>query len=242
MIKEKYLVNIPNIGDVSVIRKSNVKNYSFRLKPFAPITVTAPLRASKKSIVRVIKNKERWIVEKKKIIKEIENSKTIFQDKSVFKTYNHTINVFVDSNVDKCKIVKSDSVVNITLTDSKILDTESGQKGVAKVINDILKLEAINYIPGRLAYYSGTYGFIYNKVSFRNNKTNWGSCSIEGNLIFNIQLMRLPEELIDYVILHELTHTIHHNHGKDFHKKLLEICPNKKLLEKELKEYRTQIY
>ena len=60
------------------------------------------------------------------------------------------------------------------------------------------------------------YGFKYAKASIRNQKTKWGSCSAKNNISLNINLVRLPDELRDYVILHELVHTRHKNHSNRF--------------------------
>ena len=81
------------------------------------------------------------------------------------------------------------------------------------------QLPAIDVISGsqllinRINELADKYGFIFNKVSVRNQKTRWGSCSKNNNISLNIQLMRLSNSLIDYVILHELVHTVVKNHS-----------------------------
>ena len=68
----------------------------------------------------------------------------------------------------------------------------------------------------RLEEKAHTHGLNYSKVSIKNQKTKWGSCSSKNNINLNINLVRLPDELRDYVILHELVHTRFKNHGKEF--------------------------
>jgi predicted metal-dependent hydrolase len=80
-------------------------------------------------------------------------------------------------------------------------------------------------------------GFSYNRVFIRNQKTRWGSCSIRNNINLNVNLMRLPEELIDYTILHELVHTRVKNHGKQFWDQLADIVGDAKKLDKKLGRY-----
>jgi len=101
-----------------------------------------------------------------------------------------------------------------------------------------LRSEAKAYLPGRLAQLAEQYGFAYKRVFIKNNRSNWGSCSTKGNINLNLQLMRLPGELQDYVILHELCHLAHPNHGPEFHKLLGSLCDERRL-HKELKQYRT---
>lgn len=72
----------------------------------------------------------------------------------------------------------------------------------------------------RLLYLAEKHGFEYNKVSIRNQKTRWGSCSHDNNISLNMKLILLPVDLIDYVLLHELVHTRIRNHSRQFWKEL----------------------
>jgi hypothetical protein len=80
-------------------------------------------------------------------------------------------------------------------------------------------------------------GLSYNKVSIRNQKTRWGSCSSLNNINLNINLINLPLRLIDYVIFHELAHTIEKNHSIKFWNLLNRYLPDSKNLNKELNNY-----
>ena len=71
-------------------------------------------------------------------------------------------------------------------------------------------------LSARLNQLAGKYGFTYNRLFIRNQKTRWGTCSSRNNISLNINLLRLPQELQDYVMLHELAHTRHKNHSRDF--------------------------
>ena len=91
-------------------------------------------------------------------------------------------------------------------------------------------------ITQRVQYYSLKMDVTYNRVSVRNQKTRWGSCSSKGNLNFNYRLFYLPEELLDYVVVHELAHRLHMNHSKDFWQEVERYFPDYKECRKQLKE------
>ena len=101
-----------------------------------------------------------------------------------------------------------------------------------------LRKAAKAYLPGRLRELAAENGFTVNQVRIKHNVSNWGSCSVKGNINLNLNLMRLPQELQDYVMLHELCHLRYMNHGAEFHALLASLCPNYKALRKQLKEYK----
>ena len=80
-----------------------------------------------------------------------------------------------------------------------------------------LRRQAKSELPPRLSVLAARYGFTYNKVTIKHNATNWGSCSSKGNINLNLNIVRLPRILQDYVLLHELCHLRHLDHGHAFH-------------------------
>jgi predicted metal-dependent hydrolase len=98
--------------------------------------------------------------------------------------------------------------------------------------------EAVKSLVSRLEDLAAKYGFHYAKVSVRNQRTRWGSCSSNRALSLNIKLMLLPGELIDYVLLHELVHTRVHNHSRVFYAELDKLVPNRRQIVKRLKEFK----
>lgn len=101
-----------------------------------------------------------------------------------------------------------------------------------------LRIQAKAALPPRLAEFAALHGFTYNNVRIKHNVSNWGSCSELGNINLNLNLMRVPEHLRDYVMLHELCHLRYMNHGTEFHALLEEVCPDHRALARELKGYK----
>ena len=103
---------------------------------------------------------------------------------------------------------------------------------------EAMRMAAKRTLPARLAELAEKYSFTYNQVRIKHNVSNWGSCSSKGNINLNLNLMRLPEELRDYVMLHELCHLRYMNHGPEFHALLESLCPGHRKLSAQLKEYK----
>jgi predicted metal-dependent hydrolase len=82
---------------------------------------------------------------------------------------------------------------------------------------EALRRQAKAHLPGRLSELAARYGFAYNRVSIKHNASNWGSCSSRMNINLNLNIVRLPKVLQDYVLIHELCHLKHQDHGHAFH-------------------------
>ena len=91
-------------------------------------------------------------------------------------------------------------------------------------INQMADL-ALKWIPERVKYFAAKMGVTYHRITIRNQKTRWGSCSSDGNLNFNCLLMEMPENVRDSVIIHELAHRRHMNHSAAFYKEVYAVMP-----------------
>lgn len=101
---------------------------------------------------------------------------------------------------------------------------------------DCLANQALEVIPKRVEHYARLLNVTYGRITVRNQKTLWGSCSSKGNLNFNCLLMLAPPEVLDYVVVHELCHRKEMNHSKRFWSEVAQIIPDYKVHRKWLKE------
>ena len=97
------------------------------------------------------------------------------------------------------------------------------------------KNQALELVRNKLEHFNQFYNFKYNKVTVRNQSTRWGSCSKSGNLNFNYKLALLPENLVDYVVVHELCHLGEFNHSKNFWDLVARTVPDYKKRRQELR-------
>lgn len=96
--------------------------------------------------------------------------------------------------------------------------------------------KALNVIPDRVKHYAEIIGVTYGRITIRNQRSRWGSCSAKGNLNFNCLLMLAPPEVLDSVIVHELCHRKVMNHSDRFYAEVLRAFPNYHICNKWLKE------
>ncbi len=99
---------------------------------------------------------------------------------------------------------------------------------LSKEEEKIKKEQAKIIISNRIKFFSTKYGFKYSKIRLSSAKTRWGSCSGEGAISINWNLIFAPLDIMDYVIIHELCHTIHHNHSDKFWNEVKKYIPNYK--------------
>ncbi|MBU1255714.1 M48 family metallopeptidase [Patescibacteria group bacterium] len=100
------------------------------------------------------------------------------------------------------------------------------------------KEKSRRFIYERIDYYNQFYNFKINRISVRNQRTRWGSCSGKGNLNFNYRILLLPQYLADYIIVHELCHLKEMNHSFKFWNLVVQVFPNYLEINKELRNKR----
>lgn len=177
--------------------------------------------------LKFAKTKLNWIKTKIK-------PKTFYQEGQKIGKYHSLMIKAADQTKPTSRI--GDIFIDIKYPDILDINSLEVQKYIELKVNKALKIQAQKLIPKRVEYLAQKYGFEYQNIQIKHLKTRWGSCDSHKNLTFNLKLMNLEWELIDYVILHELTHTKHMHHQKSFWDDLISISPNAKILRNKLKE------
>ena len=235
------IIHIDGVGKVLFKRSKRTHHISISIKPFAGTKVTIPAGVDDEIAFRFVRDKKHWINKHLARMKELEAMQTKFDENSSYSTRHHKLHLKkaqrrgISVRLSKGKInVVYPPVIN---PDSKVV-----QAAIRKGIERALRLEAKQYLPDKVNELAEKFGFKFNKLTLKNIKSRWGSCSRKNNINLSIHLMRLPDHLIDYVILHELVHTVHHNHSSNFWTVLNSITGRAKSLDKELRKYRIAIY
>ena len=233
-----------NLDGISITfyRSKKAKNINISIRPFKGVRVAVPRLASFRQAKKFVLLRKNWIEKHTSQMKQFEDRQTIFNWDTEFRTKYHTVKL-IKSRIDIIKYNCTENQLVVNIPENKNILNSDVQDFIFNAIEKTYRLEAKAYLPDRVEELAKTYGLFYKKVKINNAKTRWGSCSSENNINLSLQLMRLPDYLIDYVILHELAHTKVKNHSIRFWQFLNSITDNKaKNLDKELKSFYLQVF
>jgi len=239
IIKEKK-INIEGI-EITFFASNMSKSIRVSIHPIKGVRVSVPLFASFNSAKNFAISKMNWIKKHISKIEKIKSQVTIFKPGVKFNTKFSTIQ-FKFSSIEKFQSIQINNIVEILIPDHFDVKDSDTQLIIRKEIEKILRKEAKKHLPNRVDYFAKKHQFNYNKITIKNSKTRWGSCSNTNNINLNLHLMRLSDNLIDYVVLHELVHTKIKNHQKEFWDLLDIVSGDAKGLDKELKKHHIHMY
>lgn len=234
-------IYVESVGEVIFRRSNRAKYLNISIKPFHGVRVSVPIGLSFSNAAAIVEGKKPWIRKHLYKVKSYESQKPIIDEKSKCLPRNYALHLLT---TDQQKISLRISEGKIIVSHPSVFNPESieVQSAIKKGIIEALRVEAKSFFPARVRLLSDRFGFEYQNLSIKNLKSRWGSCSGKNNINLNIHLMRLPDHLIDYVILHELVHTVHHNHSRKFWKLLNNVTGDAKRLDKELKNFSVTLF
>lgn len=227
--------------DIKLKKSFKAKNISIKIKPFEGVLVTVPMLVSFKIAEDFVKTKFKWINKNLAKVQKQEQTHTIFLENTIFKTRLYFINILSKDSTKNSYYIE-DADVKVLISKKLSISSEENQLYIRNVILEIWRKEAKEYLPNRVKSLAIEHNFNYKKLTIKNTKSRWGSCSFDNNINLSLHLMRISNELIDYVILHELVHTKVKNHSSEFWETLEIYCANSKILDKELKKYSLRIF
>lgn len=216
-------------GTITVRRSALASHVRIRVAPNGTLRASLPMYAPLFMIKRLLKSSRN---ELRQLLQE-QQPKQIFVDGMQIGK-SHTLLVRSGTQLS---VVRHGQQIIVQLPEDLELDTPRVVSSIRQTVQAALRIEAKNYLPRRLAYLADQLDCDYEKVRFSHASGRWGSCSSNGTISLNIALMKLPHELIDYVLVHELSHTQQMNHSEAFWK-LVEVGdPKYKLHRKILKTH-----
>jgi len=205
------------------IERSRRKWYNIIVKD-GIVIAHVPLRMSDKEVLKVLEEKRTWIE------REVERSRLASKR---FERLKHLTHVMIFGQIYE---VDFGAVKKSILQEGKFvmpLRFDCKGKAIVRTIKKLLKGKAEEFLTTELAKKP----YVYKSFALSNARTKWASCTADNRLQFNWRIVCLPPVLIDYLIVHELCHTIHHNHSPAYWALVASHLPNHKVLRKQLKDY-----
>jgi len=200
------------------IIRSNRKTLSLSINENADLVVRAPHRLSDNEIQKFISEKSDWIDKKQRLVKaHLEDSENqLSSDQCLYLGSLYPLKI--DNN----------NVKPISFNGDMFTTANVNRERINLLLKSWYKKRFIEVALPRLSYFSDKHKLKFNQVRVKKQKTLWGSCSSKNNINLNYLLIMAPMKVIDYVIVHELVHTIHKNHSAKFWQKVETIMPNYK--------------
>mgnify|MGYP000890331656 FL=1 len=196
-------------GDIVVRKHAATRRITARIGPNGQLRITIPTSSPLAAVRLFLKTSRRQL---RQLLSDHQHSHAYTKDQPIGKSHHLLIrpgNTPVRVSLSKQQIIAH-------VPDEAAITTPPVQQLIRSKVLAALRREAKHYLPRRVRYLAQQHGFQYQTVAVNHASSRWGSCSSRGTISLNIALMTLPFELIDYVVVHELAHTRHMDHSRQF--------------------------
>lgn len=230
-----------NNGEISyhLVISPRAKRISLKISAEKGLEVIVPTRVRLSNLPRIIHEKEDWIIKNLTALKEKAKTKPKLTDgaRLTIAGAPYIVRFLPARKKSQVKELRpllfNSDTAHYGEPELRIYSNESESER-KKVLEKFLREKARSHFTARTKEIAQQMGVTFNKISIKAQKTRWGSCSRKKNLNFNWRLILTTPEIIDALIIHELAHTVHLNHGKNFYALVAKHCPNHKALSKKL--------
>jgi len=170
-------------------------------------------------------------------------SRPIFAEGDKISSFTFDAQIVRTAYVEKPALSLKERNLHIYMPQRSDLSLPANQQFIKEAIIGVLRIEAKRILPVKADSFARKHGLSYHDIKINSSKGRWGSCSAQKDINFSLFLMLLPEKLIDYVVLHELTHTVEMNHGERFWVLLDRFCDGQaRKLSRKVKKFKPDWY
>ncbi|MBI5906449.1 M48 family metallopeptidase [Candidatus Saccharibacteria bacterium] len=228
------VVLIPGIGEVTLVKRRGSSHLRLSVTANGQVRVGMPSWTPYVAGIAFAKSRQDWITAQLNKHPQI----VLSEGNLIGKAHRLHFNG-VKQPLPKVKTKMSPTSIEITT--HLAYDSAMVQEKAQAASERALKTETVNLLVPRLASLATQHNLTYKDVKVRKLTSRWGSCSSDKTITLSYYLIQLPWPLIDYVLLHELTHTVHLHHGADFWNELERLLPSAKKISKEIKHHKPRI-
>ena len=225
----------PTLGTIYFRCNKRAKRVILRVKANKGIFVTLPSRASYKIGLDLVNQNIDWIQQQQK---KIAKKSPAFDYHTKYQIRDKQLSIIPTREEKAYLTLSSPEQIDLGIPLSWNIKEAASQQVIIDLLIHALRVEGKGYLPQRTRSIAQQKGITINIITIKKVKTRWGSCSNKKNINLSLYLMLLPDNLIDYVIYHELAHIRHQDHSPAFWQHLEDLLPGAKALDKALKKYR----
>lgn len=222
-------------GHIKLTRSAKASHIRIKVGTDGTLRASMPLYTPVLFVRRLVKTSRSEIRE---LLLQHQNTSIFTDGMQIGKSHSLTSR---PASSSESAVARHGQQIIVSLPEGETIEDMAIQSLIRPVVIAALRKEAKSYLPRRLAHLASQHGFSYQKVRFSHASGRWGSCSSSGTISLNIALMKLPFPLIDYVLVHELSHTIEMNHGSAFWSLVERPDPDYKLHRREIKTHTPSI-
>ncbi|MDR1699342.1 MAG: M48 family metallopeptidase, partial [Prevotellaceae bacterium] len=223
------------LGLIEIRRNPRARRCILRLKADR-VLLTVPAGVSYEKAIGFLNEKRDWVLAHKDTV---QRPPRIISAENPMKALTFSLNI-QSSPRKNILFSLQNGVLNVLYPQTEMVESDKMQGKIRQGIEAALRFEAKRILPEKLNQLSRQHHLPFSGVKIQQSKTRWGSCSSRKSINLSYFLLLLPEHLIDYVLLHELSHTVEMNHSPRFWALLDRLTGGQaKILAKEIKQYRT---
>lgn len=226
------------LGTLLLKKSKRVRRLSIAVTPDKGVVVTMPHYVSYAEAEAFVYKKSDWIKNTKV---QVEQKKTVFNDYTEFTTRFRKL-MLISEDRTNVHLKVTEGFMEVHYPKNIPLSHPAVQEVIRSCVEHTWKIEAHELLPTRVRELAAKWGFTYKQLKIKATRSCWGSCTYDNVINLSLHLMRMPNELVDYVILHELCHTLHKNHGAQFWQLLNSVTEGKaRQLSKHTQQYNPRV-
>ena len=206
--------------EITVYKRRSSRSIRLSIAASGEVRVSVPFWVPYKAGVTFAESRRSWIIEQRLV------PATLLEGQLIGK--QHRLHFRVSAKAIKTSSRINENTVIVTHPLTTVASAQTVQAVAEKAAIRALRQEATAALPPRLQQLASKHDFHYQTVTIKQLTSRWGSCDQHQHIALNLFLMQLPWELIDYVLLHELVHTMHMDHGPEFWTTLERVVPGAK--------------
>lgn len=197
------------------VRNGRARRYILRVLPDATVRVTIPRHGSRREAEAFVRTRSGWIADRRQEIEDRRRDKRWRVGQQIW------------WRGIACRVeIQAAAGVHVSVHCGELTAVTTVREDYRPVLEPLMRARALEELPGRLRALAEQHGLDVARVTVRNQRSRWGSCSRDGNIALNWRLLQMPAEVCTYVLLHELMHLRQPNHSARFWAEVEAVCPN----------------